>query len=243
MNPVDLEDLAVGYRQRPTSVAALARAERAAEMVELAAGDVALDIGGGRGHHAGAWARHSARSVVIDASRGMVQSAGSQPGVKAICAYSQAIPLIDSCARLAYFHLSLHYGDWRASLDEVARVLRPGGECWIWTMGEAHHRASFLAQWFPSVGDIDAGRFPDPAAVVRYLDSMALVVETGVETETKTMPAGDWRKAAAARFVSTLQLIPADELARGLSNFDIAHPDKSEPVEYVLTFDWIRAQF
>ncbi len=243
MTRVDLDDLATAYGQRPTSRAALERAGRAAESVGLRAGDVALDLGGGRGDHAVVWAQRQARAVVVDASRGMVRLAGSQPGVAAVCATTQVLPLVNSCARLAYFHLSLHYGDWRASLAEAERVLQSGGECWIWTMGEEHHRGSFLARWFPSVGDIDSVRFPDPSSVAEHLATVAQGVETGVEMEPKTMPAGRWRDAAAARFVSTLQLIPRDELEQGLSDFDAAHPDPTEQIDYVLTFDWIRASF
>jgi ubiquinone/menaquinone biosynthesis C-methylase UbiE len=173
----------------------------------------------------------------------MVRLASSQPGVEAIRASTQNLPLVDDSARLAYFHLSLHYGDWRGSLDEVARVLRTGGECWIWTMGEQHHRASFLAKWFPSVGDIDAARFPDPPEVTAYLESISGRVDAGIDVETKSMAAIRWRRAVVARFVSTLQLIPADELSQGLADFDAAYPDPDQMVDYVLTFDWIRSRF
>ena len=243
MSPVDLEDLAVGYRQRPTSKAALARAARAATAARLGPGDVGLDLGGGRGRHAAVWAGRGARALVIDAARGMVQVASAQRGVDAVCASTQALPLRNASARLAYFHLSLHYGDWRRALDEVTRVIAPSGECWIWTMGEAHHRGSFLARWFPSVGDIDAERFPAPEAVAAYLADRAQSVATGVEAEQRTMAAGRWRDAAAARFVSTLQLITPTELAEGLANFDATYPDRSQPIDYVLTFDWIQARF
>lgn len=202
---------------------------------------MALDIGGGRGQHARIWLERRASPVLIDPARGMTQAAAAVTGVTSIRALAQAIPLRDGCARLAYFHLSIHYGDWRKTLDEVRRVIAPGGECWIWTMGERHHRESFLAQWFPSVGDIDAARFPDPDDLVEYLSAMGLHTEVGKEVEHKTRPAGEWRAAVAAGFVSTLQLIPADELANGLGLFDTAYPDPTESVQYDLTFDWIRA--
>ena len=121
------------------------------------------------------------------------------------------------------------------------RVLEPGGECWIWTMGERHHRESFLARWFPSVGDIDAARFPDPGDLAAFLQASAAAVETGQEVERMTRTAGSWRDAVDARFVSTLQLISEEEHAAGLAEFDREHPNRDETIEYVLTFDWIRA--
>jgi ubiquinone/menaquinone biosynthesis C-methylase UbiE len=237
---VDLEDLAAGYAHRPSSPEALARAHRAAKSAHLSKGDVAIDLGGGRGQHAAVWVARGARALVVDPARGMVKVAAQRKGIAAICAYSQNLPLSNGSVRLAYFHLSLHYGDWRAALDEAGRVLSTDGECWIWTMGEQHHRASLLAKWFPSVGDIDAARFPDPQEVADYLRATTGKVEMGKETETKAMPAGQWRAAVVARFVSTLQLIPEEEFDRGLAGFELAYPDQTEMVEYDLTFDWLR---
>ena len=239
---IDLDDLAAAYSHRPASAAGVARAQRAGESVGLTPGDVALDIGGGRGRHAAAWLETGAVPLVIDPASGMTREAASVPGVVPVRAAAQALPLRDQCARLAYFHLSIHYGDWRRSLREVRRVVASGGECWIWTMDEQHHRDSFLARWFPSVGDIDAARFPDPSAVASFLESVGGRVTTGKEVETKTRPVAEWRAAVVARFVSTLQLIPADEFAKGLAAFDAVYPDPTASVEYLLTFDWIRAR-
>jgi SAM-dependent methyltransferase len=240
--PVDLEDLAAGYEHRPPSSAALRRAQRAAVSAELKPGAIAVDVGGGRGHHAAVWAALGAYAVVVDPSRGMTNAANRHPGVVPICGVAQRLPLRTEVAELAYFHLSIHYGDWMGAVGEVHRVLRPGAACWIWTLGAGHHRSSFLARWFPSVGDIDAARFPDPETIVSALAENWSEVEHGKEVEERSMPAADWRAAAQARFVSTLQLVPATEFAAGLAAFDAAYPDPEETVEYRLTFDWIRGR-
>lgn len=238
--PVDLEDLAAGYSHRPPSPAALARARRAAASVNLGPGDVGLDIGGGRGQHAATWLERRATPIIVDPSRGMARAADQRAGVFTVRAYSQDLPFRNDRVLLTYFHLSLHYGDWKAALDEVGRVTVPGGECWIWTLGEQHHRSSFLARWFPAVGDIDAARFPDPNEVAAYLDSTCRVVELEQEIEARVMPAAQWRRAVEARFVSTLQLISDQEFRDGLAAYDDAYPDPDQPVEYVLTFDRLR---
>lgn len=242
MKPVDLEDLAAGYSYRPPSLEALARASRAADSAGLRAGDVAIDMGGGRGSHAAVWAERGAMAVVVDPARGMSRIAAELPGVIAVRAPSQDLPIKSGSARLTYFHLSLHYGDWRAAIDEAQRVLAPEGECWIWTMGEEHHRGSFLARWFPSVGDIDTARFPDPAEVVATLERGWSSVATGKEVEEKLTAAGQWRTAVQNRFISTLQLIPDDEFQAGMARYDNAYPDENQSVKYRLTFDWIRAR-
>ena len=238
--PVDLEGLAAGYEHRPPSAAALRRAKRAADSARLQPGDVAIDVGGGRGAHAAVWAARRARAVVIDPSQGMTRAALAAAGVIPIRGLAQSLPVRDGVAQLTYFHLSIHYGEWIAAITEMQRVLRPGGECWIWTMGEEHHRSSFLARWFPSVGDIDAARFPAPQEIVEHIAADWAHAEHGTEVEPRVMTAGRWRAAAEARFVSTLQLLSDDEFAAGLAAFDAAYPDPDERVEYRLTFDWIR---
>ncbi|MCP4305293.1 MAG: class I SAM-dependent methyltransferase [bacterium] len=237
---VDLENLAAGYSHRPASAAALARARLAASSANLDAGCVGIDIGGGRGHHAATWLEWHAVPIVVDPSAGMSKEASRHKGVHTVRAYSQFLPFRNDTARLAYFHLSLHYGDWKAALDEVGRVVMSGGECWIWTMGEQHHRASFLARWFPSIGDIDMDRFPDPQEVAAYLDATCASVIIDKDIEEKVSTAAQWRRAVEARFVSTLQLISDQEFCDGLEAYDARYPDPDEPVEYVLTFDRIR---
>lgn len=237
---VDLENLAAGYDHRPSSAAALERARTAAISAKLSTGDVAIDIGGGRGHHAATWLEWGAVPIVVDPSRGMTAAADQHDGVRTVRAFSQYLPFRNNSIRLAFFHLSLHYGDWKAALDEVARVAVGGGECWIWTMGEQHHRSSFLAKWFPSVGDIDTARFPVPNEVAAYGAATFGHVELAQEVESKVLPAGSWRRAVEARFVSTLQLIPDREFQNGLAAFDAAYPNPHQPVEYVLTFDRLR---
>lgn len=238
---VDLESLAAGYEHRPTSKAGLARATRAGNAAHLGPGRIAVDVGGGRGGHASVWAGMGATALVVDPSATMTRQAQRKHGVTAVRATAQRLPIRSRTVSLVYFHLSIHYGDWRRSVDEGLRVLDPSGECWIWTMGEEHHRRSFLARWFPSVGDIDAARFPPPREIATYLEERAVRVEVGREVEHKEMPAGVWRRAVSARFVSTLQLISGAEFRSGLIAFDEAYPDPDMTIDYELTFDWIHA--
>lgn len=239
--PIDLEHLAAGYAYRPASAAARRRARRAGAEARIDRTAVAIDIGGGRGEHAAEWVTSGALVVVIDPARGMLRQAAARTGVRAICGTAQQLPLRARSVRLAYFHLSIHYGDWRRSLDEAIRVLEAGGSCWVWTMGEEHHRNSFLARWFPSVADIDAARFPDPAAVAAHLTAAAAEVTTGREIELRTVSSQQWHDAVRAGFVSTLQLVDIEELEAGLSRFTAAYPDPEQPVDYTLRFDWIHA--
>ncbi len=239
MGDIDLARLASGYAHRPASPSSLGHAADA--IAGLPAGTVALDIGGGRGEHAAVWADAGATAVVIDRSPDMALAASDHPGVFAVVAASQEMPIAADSAGLVYFHLSIHYGDWRAALGEARRVLAPGGRLVVWTLSERHHRASILARWFPSVGDIDAARFPEADEIADEITSLGFEVSRGQSIESVVRRAGDWIEAVEAGFVSTLQLLPEGELAEGLAAFRLAHPGEDDEIGYTLDWDWISA--
>ncbi|MCJ7726972.1 MAG: class I SAM-dependent methyltransferase [Acidimicrobiia bacterium] len=237
MAEVDLEALAAGYEHRKTTPAALARAAAAADAAHLGSGSVAIDVGGGRGLHAGVFAGRGALAVVVDRSEGMSSAAASVPGVEVVVGDAADLPLADGCADLAYFHLSIHYGDWRRSLDEAIRVVRPGGALWVWTFGSDHLRSSFLADWFPSIVPIDEARFPEPGALAAHLAAAgcsAVAVSEAPEVVERT--AGEWRAAVEAGFVSTLQMLPPGEVEAGLRRFGEAYPRPGEMLSYRLGY-------
>jgi SAM-dependent methyltransferase len=171
------------------------------------------------------------QAIVLDPGRAMITAAGSLREVMAVRGTAQQMPFVDQCVDVAYFHLSIHYGDWRRSLDEARRVLRPTGRIIIWTLGPDHHAASMLARWFPSVEAIDRDRFPDPVDVEAHL-ARTCQVENAGEIERHRRPAGEWAAAVEAGFVSTLQLVPPGELASGLAAFRTHHPDPGVLIEY-----------
>ena len=234
---VDLEALAEAYRHRPAHAANLEHARRA--LAGARPGGVALDVGGGPGAHAEVFAEGGMTAVLVDPSRGMVRSAARRVPA-AVRAVAQQLPFRDGTVDLVYFHLSLHYGDWRRATDEALRVLRPGGSVWIWTLGPRHHRRSMLARWFPSVEGLDRGRFPEPEAVAARLGRLA-EVRHGHERATVRRRVGDWRDAVEAGFVSTLQLIDAGELQAGLASFDAEYPDPDGVVAYDMYWEWLHA--
>ena len=172
----------------------------------------------------------------------MIGSASSRVGVRAIRGRAQHMPLLSGTVALVYFHLSIHYGDWRRSIDEAGRVLEPGGHCVIWTLGVRHHETSMLARWFPSVAAIDARRFPEPSQLAAQLDDNGLEVNAGRTVEVVRRTAGDWSEAVRGGFVSTLQLLSSNELTDGLAAFSAEHPDPAAPISYELKWDWLRSR-
>lgn len=230
MAEIDLDHLADAYRLRPMSDAARERAVTSAKHCS----GVLLDVGGGHGSHAAEWRGDGRHPIVIDPSFPMLEGAARRYGVGVVQARSQRMPLKDDVASLAYFHLSIHYGDWEAALDEAFRVVAPGGRVEIWTMSHEAIQRSSLGRWFPSVVEIDTERFPDPELLVeRCLASGTSTAATEVD-EPIVRRATEWADAVRGRFVSTLQLLDDAEIASGLARFAVAYPNPDDLYRYEL---------
>lgn len=238
MAEVDLSRLAAGYRYREASTASLDRAR--ATGADLPARARIVDIGGGPGHHAAVWADQGHFPVVLDPAADMTRPARDR-GLTVVLGVSQAMPFQDEAFDLAWFHLSLHYGDWRLAVSEAVRVTGQVGRVEIWTLAADHHAVSLLARWFPSVQSIDDARFPDSMAVETYLDDRVRSVTRTKVVEYKRWAAGEWATAAEAGFVSTLQLVGTEELEAGLAAFGEEYPDPSTEITYELRFDRVVA--
>lgn len=232
---VDLGRLAGAYRHRVEETAAQ-RAAAAAAAARLDPEMLAIDVGGGTGGHAAVFAARGARVLVVDRSFEMARAVRNA-GLAAVVGDGGNLPIADAVADLVYFHLSIHHGRPEGWIAEAARVVRPGGLVWVWTLAPEHHRSSFLARWFPSVAEIDERRFPDPADIVVVMSRCGLVSpERAGQTERVTRTAGSWVAAVRAGFVSTLHLLDPCEVEAGLSAFTAAHPDPEEPIGYDLAF-------
>ena len=238
MAEIDLDRLAAGYRHRPPSHASIERARLAGET--LHSESAIMDVGGGPGYHAGVWRDLGHRPVVLDPAREMIRTAAER-GIMVVRGISQALPFRDKTFDLTWFHLSLHYGDWAAAVDEAVRVTKRGGRVEIWTLAPDHHAQSMLARWFPSVTAVDADRFPESPAVEAYLRKVTNEVDRTTVIEHKAPTAGEWVAAVEAGFVSTLQLVDEDELRTGIAAFCQAHPDPAVEVAYELRLDHIVA--
>ena len=237
MADIDFDELADAYRLRPMSNAARSRAEVSSNGCQ----GLLLDIGGGCGDHAAVWVGARRFPVVVDPAPAMLLQASHHDGVAVVGATAQALPFRDDVAALAYFHLSIHYGDWRRSIAEARRVTRPGGRIEIWTMDRRAIARSSLGRWFPRVVEIDQERFPDPADLAGRLASHGRHVEISATREPIDRSAGDWADAVRARFVSTLQLLDDVEIAEGLARFAAVYPQPGSRYRYDLELTRISA--
>lgn len=225
---IDLDDLARGYQFRPPSSAALARARDAA-MQSL---DPLLDIGGGPGHHAGVWTAMGRNAVLVDKSPAMTALATSYEHVRIVNSDAGHLPFRSDSFGLAYFHMSIHYGDWKRNLAEAVRVVRSGGRIEIWTFAPSAISSSSLGTWFPSIAEIDQPRFPEPADLATYLGSRTTSVEVARVDEVIERRAAVWEQAVRGRFVSSLQAVSVEELEAGIQRFRSCYPGDDDVYRY-----------
>ena len=221
----------------------LERARASATWADLGSGEWAVDVGGGYGRHAATWVPLGLRPVVLDPAPEMHERRDRDAGVGAVRATWERLPFRDETMGMVYAHLSIHYSGPERAVAEAVRVVRPGGAVSVWTLGPRHHSTSFLSRWFPSVPGIDAQRFPDPGVLVDLLRQAGVA---SVERDEVDAPVersvGEFVAAVAARFVSTLQLVPEHELEEGLGRFREQHPDPAEMIRYSLRYDWVKAR-
>lgn len=111
----------------------------------------ALDLGCGNGRHAGPLAERVDRVVGADASRALLRIAGERSRERGFAgafdpvgADAAALPFADAGFGAALYVATVHHlrprARRRASLDELARVLRPGAPALVSAWSVAHDR-------------------------------------------------------------------------------------------------------
>jgi ubiquinone/menaquinone biosynthesis C-methylase UbiE len=110
---------------------------------------LALDVGCGNGRHAEVLAKRADRVVALDASRGLLLTARDRRAdhgfdADLVQGDAAALPLRDGRVGLAVYVATLHHLRPRerrvASLDELARVLAPGGRALVGVWSTTHDR-------------------------------------------------------------------------------------------------------
>lgn len=131
-------------------------------MVEVASpgpGDTVLDVGCGSGAAVRQAARAGATAIGVDPSPAMVRTARRRSGAAANVRFVEGdaahVPLADHSVTIAWaiatFH---HWPDRRAGLEELRRVLRPGGRL---LLGERRLRRAGGHGLTPPAADDTAG--------------------------------------------------------------------------------------
>jgi ubiquinone/menaquinone biosynthesis C-methylase UbiE len=112
-------------------------------------GSLGLDLGCGNGRHAAVLADHTARVIGVDASTGLLAEAETRASERGfaldlVAGDAAILPLRDGCVDLAVYVATIHHLRPRQrrleSLNELARVLAPGGRALVSAWSTAHSR-------------------------------------------------------------------------------------------------------
>ncbi|MDB9252268.1 class I SAM-dependent methyltransferase [Halorubrum ezzemoulense] len=119
--------------------------------LEGRSGGLALDVGCGNGRHTEALAARTETAVGLDLSRGLLAEAtarardrGFADATAFVHGDATALPVRDGAVDLAVYVATLHHLSLRSarveSLNELARVLAPGGVALVSAWSTAHDR-------------------------------------------------------------------------------------------------------
>jgi ubiquinone/menaquinone biosynthesis C-methylase UbiE len=153
-----------------------------------------------------------------DPSSAMLVHARAKGTANLIRARAEGLPLED--AELDYVASSFafhHFSDKDRALDEVGRVLRPGGVFRIHNMDPTAAAGWWLYEFFPEAIAIDAARFWPLARLADALEARDFTVDIDFDTGPVEMPAGEALADAERRVVSQLALLDDDAYACGLA--------------------------
>lgn len=189
----------------------------------IAAGNAVLDLGCGTGRFAIPMANRLGAGVVgLDRAAGMVAQALQKEGSGEVgwaVGDAHALPLADRSFDTVVLSLVIHHVvDRPMALASVLRSLRPGGRLVIWTSSHRQIRRFLLARYFPSLIVIDLARFP---AIPRLLAELRQAgfheVRRYAVRRREIVDKRAFVDKVRNRYISTLSLIPDEELSAGIS--------------------------
>jgi ubiquinone/menaquinone biosynthesis C-methylase UbiE len=197
-----------------------------------------LDLGCGVGRFSGLLREvFGARVYGLDRSERTLAVAAANPALRGISwvrAMAEALPLADTGVDLVFLFLVYHHlADRLAALRECARVLAAAGHVVIIASTVELLDSYPWLPFFPSARAIDLARLPHRAAVSQTAREAGL---TPIRLSTVMNPVapslGAYADRIASRTLSTLQLVPDEEFAKGIVELrrHFARENRGQPV-------------
>jgi ubiquinone/menaquinone biosynthesis C-methylase UbiE len=189
-----------------------------------------LDAGCGPGTVAARLAREfGAKASGVDLSRKMIDVARQRHGGDADfrVAAAEELPFENATFDAVVMRMTVHLLDRPAAFFEIARVLRMAGRLVITTTDPARVGAFWMAQFFPSYGELERSRFPSAEALESDLRGCGFSTVSVYPFVLRRRFSRDEALAKLyGRAYSTFALMTEDEYRAGL-----AAAEESLPVE------------
>ncbi|MEV5964266.1 class I SAM-dependent methyltransferase [Kribbella sp. NPDC051952] len=157
-----------------------------------------------------------------DRMRELAEEHAAHPAVTYLKGSAEEIPLPDASVDAVLMFLSFHhYPDQLKGLQEVHRVLKPGGAAFLRSQFADRMPDLFWYEYFPSAREVDAAMYlsvAEAADLARQAGLDAADEPVWVSGE-KTRTLRETYERVKLRALSTFEHIPADELDPGFERF------------------------
>jgi ubiquinone/menaquinone biosynthesis C-methylase UbiE len=192
------------------------------EVGRVRAGERVLDLGAGTGRFASLLSVTNP-VVAFDASREMLQVARAKGRFACILGDGHRLPFRADSFDVTMIVMVLHHlVDYRAVLDQVARV---SGRVVLATSDMATRRLGILEEAFPGLLEVDRARFPSIERIVSALNDAGFPDVTVEERRyVRNLTPEQQLDRVRRKYLSTFDLIPADEYERGLRFLEVELP-------------------
>jgi ubiquinone/menaquinone biosynthesis C-methylase UbiE len=197
------------------------------------AGRRVLDVGCGTGRLAAALQERGSRVWGVDASPEMVAQARSR-GVNAKVARAEQLPFKEEWFERAALWLTVHLLDRSRAFGELRRVLGADARVVIATFDPSHFDRFWLNEIFPSLERIDRERFPTDDALTRELLASGFEPRVLRLSQRTQISRADALERIHGRYISTLELLSAEEYEAGLRR-----AEQELPNEIAYALEWL----
>jgi ubiquinone/menaquinone biosynthesis C-methylase UbiE len=197
-----------------------------------------LDVGCGTGLYLCAQREHFRGSPVgwlgVDPSAQMLLNAAMKaPDLPLSQGRAEALPVRDAAADHVYSSFAFHhFTDKEKALDEIERVVRPGGSFRMRNMDPWGQPNWWLYQNFARTRENDEKRFWPASRIEAALQRRGFHVDAEVDVEHVSRTAADVLEEAERRVISQLVILDDESFEAGIARLRAIPPDTSIPYEH-----------
>jgi ubiquinone/menaquinone biosynthesis C-methylase UbiE len=202
---------------------------------------VVLEVGCGTGRFAIAlWELTNSRIVGLDVSPGMLNTAKTKPSaanIEWIEAHAETIPYAGKAFDCVFMVFAMHhFQDKRRALEEICRVLKPGGRLVIATASHGMLQKEIVFRIFPELLRIESSRFPPIPKLRKLLGAVGFVnpVAHRVTGEPAWLTKEAYTQWILKKPISTFHMLSEQNFKEGLRRFQAM--DMPEPLPQCLVY-------